>query len=281
MKEKSSEYKEKARKEGMIRPFLLLVSMPPIMRNKLANLVGISLLAESFFGDPHHEAFHVITSVQNHCQQFYEKILNKIGKRCNWFDVLRRTIDNVLKKNPIIKCDDWNKTYEECLTPHSKLIPLIEKEFLLKLADHCDQKNFFPQEKTEEEVESDEFTLRFILSTLSNVNTEKILKYYVHVLKYYTKFNLNLFESKSDDVDFQSSSENPAKDVLALPKSESRAKDLLWYDEKLTGSFPKFHSIETSDGKNLFIIIYLYLFYLFIFIYFFIFIFRIRFFFWK
>eukprot|EP01091_Cochliopodium_minus_P011649 TRINITY_DN3360_c0_g1_i2.p1 TRINITY_DN3360_c0_g1~~TRINITY_DN3360_c0_g1_i2.p1 ORF type:complete len:908 (-),score=235.30 TRINITY_DN3360_c0_g1_i2:81-2588(-) len=246
--EKSSEFKEKSRKEGMLRPFLILVSMPPIMRNKVANLIGISLLSESFFGDPHNEAYHVLNSIQDHCQQFYEKVLNKIGKRCNWFDVLRRTIDTVLKKSPIIKCDDWWKTYDECLVPDSKLIQMLEKEFLLKLSDHCEQKEFFPQEKTEDEVETDEFTMRFILNTLPNINTEKIIRYYVHVLKYYNKHNLNLFEAKTDDLDLQYTEDNTSLKETSLPKSLSRSSALLWYDEKLVASFPKFHSLESSDG---------------------------------
>ena len=46
--QRKSSYREKAYKEGVLKPFLLLVSMPPSLRFKVANLVEISLISEGF-----------------------------------------------------------------------------------------------------------------------------------------------------------------------------------------------------------------------------------------
>ena len=234
----------------MLRPFLLIISMPPLMKNTIANLVGVSLFSETFFGDPHQESYCIINAMQNLSQKMFEKLISKLGKKMNWYEVLRRTIDQVLKKNPIVVCNDWQKTYDESLTPHSKLIELIEKEFLLKLSDYCEQNNFYPEEeKSEEELENNEYVMRFILDSIPTVNNDNILKYYTHVLKYYNKNDLNLFEGKFEELDLkidESLSSQP------LPKSLSRSSAILWYQKKLLSSFPKFHSLESNDGYFIF-----------------------------
>ena len=46
---RTSLHREKAFKEGMIWPFLLLVSMPPTVRNRVANMLEIDLVAEGIF----------------------------------------------------------------------------------------------------------------------------------------------------------------------------------------------------------------------------------------
>ena len=50
---KSSEYRDKADEQGVIRPFLLIVSMRPETRSQIANELGWSLLNEKILGDPH------------------------------------------------------------------------------------------------------------------------------------------------------------------------------------------------------------------------------------
>jgi len=60
--ERESEFKEKAQASGMIRPFLLLVAMPPFLRCQVCNALGLPLFNQPFFGDPHREAWYAINA---------------------------------------------------------------------------------------------------------------------------------------------------------------------------------------------------------------------------
>merc|ERR1712137_444361 len=52
--QRESVYREKANKEGVLRPFLLLVSMPPMLRNQISCQLGWSIFAEGniYFHNP-------------------------------------------------------------------------------------------------------------------------------------------------------------------------------------------------------------------------------------
>ena len=96
---KQSEYREKAYQEGMLRPFLLLVSMPPSFRLKIANSIGLScLVCEDFFGDPHHESWHILNShfygVQARTHSATKKIFKNTFNHC-WYEILRKIIEHI------------------------------------------------------------------------------------------------------------------------------------------------------------------------------------------
>eukprot|EP00241_Pyramimonas_parkeae_P005709 CAMPEP_0114262274 /NCGR_PEP_ID=MMETSP0058-20121206/21691_1 /TAXON_ID=36894 /ORGANISM="Pyramimonas parkeae, CCMP726" /LENGTH=410 /DNA_ID=CAMNT_0001378081 /DNA_START=46 /DNA_END=1276 /DNA_ORIENTATION=+ len=59
--QRGSTYKTQAYASGHIRPFLLLVSMHPTLRVQLALTMGINLVRDKAFGDPHAEAWVVIS----------------------------------------------------------------------------------------------------------------------------------------------------------------------------------------------------------------------------
>merc|ERR1712224_987505 len=54
---KDSQFRQKAMRRGLIRPFLLLVSMSPKRRAAMAYLMGITLMNQIWYRefDPHHE----------------------------------------------------------------------------------------------------------------------------------------------------------------------------------------------------------------------------------
>jgi len=88
-----SKYREKAWKQGVIRPFLLLVAMPPIFRNQVACSLGWSTFTSASFGDPHHEAWQIINKsrvgMQARANRSYEK-LDPLIRNANWYEILIR-----------------------------------------------------------------------------------------------------------------------------------------------------------------------------------------------
>jgi len=106
--QRCSQYKIKAYKLGMIRPFLLLVSMHPRRRIAWANSLGINLVKKhakdhgkrKTFGDSHWEAHYILTAqrkgfIDRVSRTFREK-LNPLARHLDWFQALHRVLCNVL-----------------------------------------------------------------------------------------------------------------------------------------------------------------------------------------
>ena len=78
---------------GMLRPFLCLVAMGWRQRRSLAMQLGWSLPESEHFGDPHGEAWELISKagagVQSRATQSYEKI-NPGAEAADWDEVLHR-----------------------------------------------------------------------------------------------------------------------------------------------------------------------------------------------
>ncbi|KAL6040679.1 hypothetical protein QOT17_025272 [Balamuthia mandrillaris] len=83
--QRESSYKEKAVAKGMIRPFLLLASMHPFRRFWCAVGLEIDLLSESFYGDAHAEAWHILSKP-------FKGLMGRTRKGASinitWFDIL-------------------------------------------------------------------------------------------------------------------------------------------------------------------------------------------------
>ena len=58
---RESATRQLAAKAGMLRPFVLLVSMTPSLRALLAVQLGLSPLSQPSFGDPHEEAWQILS----------------------------------------------------------------------------------------------------------------------------------------------------------------------------------------------------------------------------
>merc|ERR1712137_1208657 len=90
---KESKHKSKALKEGLIRPFLYLVSMGPRRRAALADMMGISLVGLAWYTtfDCHREAWHILTctgkGVRNRSNSS-ARTVNPLAKNSNWWMVL-------------------------------------------------------------------------------------------------------------------------------------------------------------------------------------------------
>eukprot|EP00510_Aplanochytrium_minuta_P001345 CAMPEP_0184009560 /NCGR_PEP_ID=MMETSP0954-20121128/2680_1 /TAXON_ID=627963 /ORGANISM="Aplanochytrium sp, Strain PBS07" /LENGTH=484 /DNA_ID=CAMNT_0026288961 /DNA_START=98 /DNA_END=1552 /DNA_ORIENTATION=+ len=127
-----SHYKIKAYRLGMIRPFLLLVSMHP--KSAWANSLEINL-AEKLargqgdritLGDAHWEAYYIITAqrkglIDRTCRTFREKF-NPLSKTLEWEKILHRVMKEVMStRSPgIVKIFQKEKMNHEIKTELEK-----------------------------------------------------------------------------------------------------------------------------------------------------------------
>ena len=76
--EKMSPERRKARKEGLERPFLLLVSMRPEMRVNMAAMLDLTIVTQSFFGDPHVESWFLLATKDGIRDRSYS-VMNRLN----------------------------------------------------------------------------------------------------------------------------------------------------------------------------------------------------------
>jgi len=100
---KESEFRKKAFEKGLIRPFLLLVSMDPKRRAAMANMTGVSLVKKDWYTqfDPHHEAYYILTSHRKGVQSrsnSSSRSLIPFKHGSNWYMILEACASKV-KKN--------------------------------------------------------------------------------------------------------------------------------------------------------------------------------------
>ncbi len=92
---RSSVYKEKAASLGLLRPFLLLVSMHPGRRIGWALNLDISLCKDGF-GDSHFEAYEILThsrkGVMARVMKTFRENMNPFKKGLNWYTILYRVL---------------------------------------------------------------------------------------------------------------------------------------------------------------------------------------------
>eukprot|EP01099_Mayorella_cantabrigiensis_P004949 TRINITY_DN3809_c0_g1_i1.p1 TRINITY_DN3809_c0_g1~~TRINITY_DN3809_c0_g1_i1.p1 ORF type:complete len:458 (+),score=50.33 TRINITY_DN3809_c0_g1_i1:33-1376(+) len=135
-----SEYRKKAFELGMIRPFLLLVTMPPMVRCQVAAHLGWSIFTKDYFGDPHAESYYIIATqsvgICSRSHHSWEK-MNPFSESSNWYYILFRVIESIFKF-----VDTTEVTFQQsmaaCQTrPYDSenVLFLLEQEFLTKLVE--------------------------------------------------------------------------------------------------------------------------------------------------
>jgi hypothetical protein len=101
-----SKQRDLATKGGLIRPFLLLVSMPGPIRNRVACQLGWTTVMQKTFGDAHAESWEILSSphegLQGRCSKSWEKV-NPLAGRCNWHWILKRVWENAFAPTPLPK----------------------------------------------------------------------------------------------------------------------------------------------------------------------------------
>ncbi len=89
----SSPFKERAVRDGLIRPFLVLVSMRPSKRNRVSNELGWSCIPSPLFGDAHAESWEILAAstlgLLSRLNSTVEK-LNPMQRSLTWIECLER-----------------------------------------------------------------------------------------------------------------------------------------------------------------------------------------------
>ena len=149
--ERKSDYYIKAKQNGLLRPFLLLVTMHPGVRSVAAFKLEIQIARFALFGDPHAEADRIIFHKKG-IQRRSNAIKENIGIKhdANWYQILRRTI-NDLAGYSTFKSQKGSETVRHCVVPTSDLISELEIELLDNIAQR--HLNMLPEDVREKAIE--------------------------------------------------------------------------------------------------------------------------------
>jgi hypothetical protein len=135
----SSPFKERAVRDGMIRPFLVLVSMRPSKRNRVTNELGWSCIPSPLFGDAHAESWEVLTAstlgLLARLNSTVER-LNPMSRSLTWIECLERVSLTFGKLEP-----DWNMaaklTPDGCVSesckPYSHSVQRQEQVLMMRI----------------------------------------------------------------------------------------------------------------------------------------------------
>ena len=130
--------REAALQAGLIRPFLMLVSMHPQARNAVASLLGWTLVEFEGFGDAHSEAWEILNANFSGFQSRANESWETMGstRSCNWYEVVYRAGSKgfVSMASPQLSYSD---SIASCTKPSgssTKLLADLEEEFLCKMA---------------------------------------------------------------------------------------------------------------------------------------------------
>lgn len=124
-----------AQDAGLIRPFLLLVSMDYATRNQVAAALGFSTFNQPYRGNPHKEAWDILDSrvkgMRRRATESWET-LNPFAHNANWYECLHRVGCELFKKLDS-KALSYRESIGGCRTPEWTPIQNLEEEFVIKL----------------------------------------------------------------------------------------------------------------------------------------------------
>ena len=147
---RDSKEKSEAYKKGMIRPFLYLVSMHPIMRVQIADLLGIKLFeGKHATTDPHSQALLILDKHRKGLGSINDKThetANPISKKSNWYQCLYRGAKEIRTPDDKNKMGDGKKStrgaLSNCKDPDDEGMNEIELDFLQGARDiHLEEMN--------------------------------------------------------------------------------------------------------------------------------------------
>jgi hypothetical protein len=149
-----SEHRTEAEQKGLLRPFMLLVSMSPAYRNQVACFLGWSLITEDYFGDPHAESWHILfkqgKGMQTRCHKSYEKA-NPLAEGCNWLDILSRVSVYAFRKDLERGLSQGVEELKQLVNSSSDpLIMAKEEEFLVEFVKYI-KSNMTEKQRSEME----------------------------------------------------------------------------------------------------------------------------------
>ena len=133
-----SKEKQQAYERGMIRPFLLMVSMQSRDRNRIACLLGWTTPQTRYFGDAHAESWDIISRPMKGilaCTSESWETLNPASASCNWYDSVHRCMSMGFGEGKQMFKAKWASTQEWCKMPNTPQVRALEDSFIQKMAD--------------------------------------------------------------------------------------------------------------------------------------------------
>eukprot|EP01098_Paradermamoeba_levis_P009948 TRINITY_DN4171_c0_g1_i2.p1 TRINITY_DN4171_c0_g1~~TRINITY_DN4171_c0_g1_i2.p1 ORF type:complete len:480 (-),score=196.36 TRINITY_DN4171_c0_g1_i2:129-1517(-) len=172
---RDSEFKQKAKEAGLIRPFLLLVAMHPLARYQAARPLEVKLL-KKYNHDPHAEAWAVLTESGKGLKSRTEYAFEGSVKSCDWYTMVWRAESEGLKTSlpAPIKVD--NKV-QLCSDPNNPTVAALETDMIIKLAEkqHKNSKEDDELVKVVEKVMSEPGVKEFLATLKLKPEEEKIV----------------------------------------------------------------------------------------------------------
>jgi len=87
--EKVSNQRENAAKDGLIRPFLLLVSLPPVARLQIAINLGWTFIGDGMMGDSHAESWDILSRKGSGLRDRMTRMRDTwLRREVNWYSIL-------------------------------------------------------------------------------------------------------------------------------------------------------------------------------------------------
>ena len=145
---RDSPTRQLAAKAGVLRPFVLLVSMTPALRALLAVQLGLSPLSQPAFGDPHEEAWQILSHKQAGLQATCKAKIRGLGIALNpfasppdWVGCLNHLcttqfLPSYMSWSDIFNVEKMDKeeAHTECSRLHSAKVDKFELELMEKVA---------------------------------------------------------------------------------------------------------------------------------------------------
>lgn len=149
---RSSKYKDQVFELGLIRPFLLLVSMHPEARISWAKILNVDIWDSECSGDSHQEAWEMLVGSKRSLQSRLNCLYSKQG---DWYQLLFRVSKRALHRSQSLQSDSeaktvledltpaslatWKETFAFCSEPHNSSVLALEEIFLRGLVEMFDE----------------------------------------------------------------------------------------------------------------------------------------------
>ena len=131
----ASPFKDEAFEGGMIRPFLILVSMRPAKRNRVSNELGWSCIPSPLFGDAHAESWDIISNSSSGLQMRLTSLTEKVNvfsRSVTWLEALERVtllfgkladeVNMVSKLTPDGCIEESRRPYSRCVIVQEQVL---------------------------------------------------------------------------------------------------------------------------------------------------------------
>lgn len=149
---RSSKYKDQVFELGLIRPFLLLVSMHPEARISWAKILNVDIWDSECSGDSHQEAWEMLVGSKRSLQSRLNCLYSKQG---DWYQLLFRVSKRALHRSQTLESNGeakvvledltpaslstWKETFAFCSEPYNNSVMALEEIFLRGLVEMFDE----------------------------------------------------------------------------------------------------------------------------------------------